>query len=91
MKSLTIKCVFLLAAALFLAACATTPPVGSKKWHGSRLLEIETAYENNEISKETYLTLKSETDQMRVQYQENRQRLVNSRRYLSYPHSLHHR
>ena len=54
------------AAAIFLAGCATTPSVGSKKWHETRFAEIESAYQNSEISEEAYLSLKNEADQTRV-------------------------
>ena len=70
------------------AGCATTPSVGSKKWHTERTSEIETAFENDEISKEAYLSLKNETDQTRVEYQESMRRQLRSRRYVSFPH--HH-
>lgn len=70
------------------AGCATTPSVGSKKWHTERTSEIETAFENDEISKEAYLSLKNETDRTRVDYQENMRRNLRSRRYVAFPH--HH-
>ena len=89
MTSLSLKYGVAFAATLVLAGCATTPSAGSKKWHNTRLVEIETAYENDEISKETYLSLKNEADQTRVEYQENFRRQVRSRRYISFPHHHH--
>ncbi len=77
-----------LAAVVALAGCATTPSIGSKKWHTERTSEIETAYQNDEISKEAYISLKNESDQTRVEYQENMRRQLRSRRYISFPH--HH-
>ena len=71
------------------AGCATTPSVGSKKWHTERTSEIETAYQNDEISKEAYLSLKNETDRTRVDYQENMRRNLRSRRYVAFPHHHH--
>ena len=56
--------------AIVLAGCATTPLVGSKKWHETRIAEIESAYQNSEIPKEAYLSLKNEADQTRVEHQE---------------------
>ena len=79
-----------LAVAIALVGCATTPPVGSKNWHTERISEIEAAYQNDEISKEAYISLKSETDQTRVEYQENMRRHLRSRRYVGFPHYHHH-
>ena len=59
----------LITLALALLGCATTPATGSKRWYDERLLEIETAYANEEISKAEYLSLKTEADSVRVQYQ----------------------
>ena len=78
-----------LAAALALAGCATTPPIGSKNWHLERISEIEAAYQNDEISTEAYISLKNETDQTRVEYQENMRRQLRSRRYIGFPHHHH--
>ena len=78
-----------LALVVALAGCATTPSVGSKKWHTERTSEIETAFENDEISKEAYLSLKNETDRTRVDYQENMRRNLRSRRYVAFPHHHH--
>ena len=83
-----IRHVAALATALALAGCATTPPTGSKNWHLERISEIETSYQNDEISTEAYLSLKNETDQTRVEYQENMRRSLRSRRYIGFPH--HH-
>lgn len=85
-----IRYVAALAAVVALAGCATTPSVGSKKWHTERISEIETAYQNDEISKEAYISLKNETDQTRVEYQENMRRHLRSRRYVSFPHHHHY-
>ena len=72
------------AAAIFLAGCATTPPVGSKKWHATRIAEIESAYQNREVSKEAYLSLKNEADQTRVEHQEDMTRYLLYRRGIGY-------
>ena len=77
---------FFLMAVLIIAGCATTPAVGSKKWHDSRLIEIETAYENDEISMEVYLTLKSEADLTRVEHQETMKKNTRARRSNPFPH-----
>ena len=84
-----VRCVAGFAAAIALAGCATTPSIGSKKWHSERILEIETAHQSGEISKEAYISLKNQTDQTRVEYQENMRRHLRSRRYIGFPH--HHR
>jgi len=72
------------AAAIFLTACATTPPVGSKKWHETRIAEIESAYRNNEVSEEAYLSLKNEADQTRVEHQTDMTRYLLYRRGIGY-------
>ena len=56
-------------AALVLTGCVTTPATGSRVWYDQRVAEIEAAYENGELTQESYLTLKNQTDQTRVEYQ----------------------
>lgn len=51
--------------------CSTTSNVktsGSKVWYKERMAEIETSYQNKEISKTEYLNLKTETDKVRAIY-----------------------
>ena len=52
----------------FLVGCATFSDVGTAYWHKNRLQEIETAYQNGDIEKEGYLSLKNEADQIREKY-----------------------
>ena len=73
-----------LAAVVALAGCATTPSVGSKKWHDSRIVEIESAYEAGEVSEAEYLALKNEADQTRVEHQENMRRHLEYRRTIGF-------
>jgi len=78
---------FLAALVVALIGCATTPSVGSKTWHEERLAEIEVAHDNGEIDEAEYISLKTEADGVRVQYQE----AVRSRlRYGGYPSFPHH-
>ena len=77
-----------LALALTLAGCATTPAIGSKQWHSGRIAEIEAASQSDEISEEQYISLKNEADAVRVQYQES---VRNRLRYGGYPSFPHHR
>jgi hypothetical protein len=59
---------FLLVAGM-MAGCATTSTApGSELWHTDRMLEIEEAYANGEITREAYLTLKNQADATRVEY-----------------------
>ncbi len=88
-RSLFTRHLAALAVVVALSGCATTPSVGSKNWHTERTTEIETAYQNDEITKEAYLSLKNETDQTRVDYQENMRRNLRSRRYVAFPHHHH--
>jgi len=52
------------------SGCATSGDqatrVGSKSWHEERLLEIGAALDAGEITKEEYLRLKNETDEIRA-------------------------
>lgn len=50
---------------IFLIGCSTIPKAGTKNWYHKRLEEIETAYQNGEITKAEYIHLKNETDQVR--------------------------
>ena len=84
MKSPALRLGVAVTVAIFLAGCATTPPVGSKKWHETRIAEIESAYQNTEISKETYLSLISEADQTRVQHKANMRSHLLYRRSIGY-------
>ena len=49
----------------FLGGCTVFQGVGSSYWHENRLQEIETAYQNEEITEAEYLSLKNETDKIR--------------------------
>ena len=84
MKSLTLRLGIAFAVTIILAGCATTPPVGSKKWHETRIAEIELAYQNNEVSEELYLSLKNEADQIRVEHQEYMVKYLLYRRSIGY-------
>jgi len=63
MKKLT-----LMITCFFLLGCATFTDVGTAYWHKNRLQEIETAYQNGDIEKEEYLSLKNEADQIREKH-----------------------
>jgi hypothetical protein len=69
-----------------LTGCATGPPaVGSRSWYQVRTQEIEGSYEYGEISKDQYLELRNEADQIRVDYQKQLQsRLYYGSRYGSH-------
>lgn len=84
MRSPALRFDIAFAAAIFLAGCATTPSVGSKKWHETRIAEIESAYQNGEVSKEAYLSLKNEADQTRVEHAENMRWYLLYRRSIGY-------
>jgi len=58
------KIVFILLL-FFLGGCATYQGVGSGYWHKNRLAEIETAYQNKELTDAEYLSLKNEADKVR--------------------------
>lgn len=53
-------------------ACATSgpPPVGSGAWHEQRTAEIQQAYDFGEITKEQYLALRNEADQIHMEYRD---------------------
>lgn len=53
---------------LIASGCVTTPSVGSSVWHEERMVEIEQAYNNWELTEEEYLALKNETDAIRSEY-----------------------
>ncbi|PCJ52217.1 MAG: hypothetical protein COA73_16405 [Candidatus Hydrogenedentota bacterium] len=82
-----------------LAGCATTgsPASGSKGWYNIRTQEIEGAYEYGEITKEQYLELKNEVDQIRVDYRTRSQSQlyygsrVGFHPSYRYTHRSHHR
>lgn len=52
----------------FLVGCATYQGAGSSYWHQTRLKEIETVYQNEEITAAEYLSLKNEADKIREEY-----------------------
>lgn len=81
----------LLSLVLVLAGCATTPSTGSRTWHENRLAEIETAYQNEEISDEAYISLKNEADAVRVEYQNASRSRMHYGGYPSFPsHRVNH-
>jgi len=57
-----------------LCGCATFREVGTAYWHKNRLQEIETAYQNGDIEKKEYLSLKNEADQIREKHISENQR-----------------
>ncbi len=56
-------------ALLVFVGCVTIPSTGSRVWYDQRMVEIETAYQNGELTEEQYLDLKNQSDQIRVDYQ----------------------
>ena len=60
------KTIFLLIFILTLGAgCTSYTGIGSQKWYDQRMQEIETAYQNKEISTSEYIALKNETESIR--------------------------
>ena len=54
------------------------------------MAEIESAYENGEVSKEAYLSLKNEADQTRVDHQEDMRTHLQYRRTIGFYRRHHH-
>ena len=74
-----------------LCGCATFREVGTAYWHKNRLQEIETAYQNGDIEKKEYLSLKNEADQIREKHISENQRycLYCGGYHARYPYGYH--
>ena len=84
---MTSKRILVFIICLFLIGCASTKTrVGSDTWHEKRLEEIEESYKAGEIDKAQYLQLKTEADQVNVQY---RDRSRSTSTHVGYRHYNH--
>ena len=59
-----IKKIIFLGALLALAGCATTG-IGSAQWYDGRIQELQTAYQNKELSAADYFNLKNQIEVIR--------------------------
>ena len=72
---------------LIISGCTTVSnpsTIGSHAWYDLRILEIDQAFAQKEITKEQQLTLKTEADKVRMSYQRD---MDNQLRSTSYPYA----